>query len=503
LPQFLPSYDELWVVSDLHMGGSKTGANDFQIFHRGPRLAALIRHVGSQRPGDQVALVLNGDIIDSLAETDLGGYVALDRDAAERLVKRIWDDPSFADVWNALAEFVGTANRHLVFVVGNHDIELALGVVESAIRRRLGGDDPAVDARIVFATHGGGFGCRVGNARVFCTHGNEVDAWNNVDYTELGSLDNAINAGRPGDASRWKPNAGTRLVIDAMNKVKARYPFVDLLKPEYEPVLAVILTLDAKLALDVASKIGTVAGIVKEYAQGKERVSNLLSAYGGNAEAVPPLLMAQTVVAEAVGPRLRAQLEGEKTEDAMLVAAERAMAAETPTRPTPTPGTLGFWDVAKGMIGLDDEIDSLRKALLDWIEKDDETFDIAAKDETFERITARVGPEVDYVITGHTHLARSIPFGGGRHYFNCGTWIRLLRLTPESLRSREVFKRVYDALAAKSMQALDEAKIPGPGGKDVELVLDRTNAVQITSDGTAATGVLFRVGDGAALTRES
>ena len=78
----LPQYDELYVISDIHMGGERSDGRDFQIFNRGDRLANFIRYVATVRADDQVALVLNGDIIDSLAEDTLGGYVALDSKTA-------------------------------------------------------------------------------------------------------------------------------------------------------------------------------------------------------------------------------------------------------------------------------------------------------------------------------------------------------------------------------------------------------------------------------------
>src|SRR5262249_8290911 len=162
-------------ISDIHMGGERSAGRNFQIFNRGERLARFIRSLNVRRPQDEVALVLNGDIIDSLAEDSVPGYVALDVDTALFMMERIYADPSFAPVWDALAEFVRTAKRHLVIVVGNHDVELALTPVQASIERRLAGGDVQATSRIVFSTHGGGFGCTVGHKRVFCTHGNEVD----------------------------------------------------------------------------------------------------------------------------------------------------------------------------------------------------------------------------------------------------------------------------------------------------------------------------------------
>ena len=73
-----PTFNEIYVVSDIHLGGRRDDQDNFQIFNRGERLGNLIRHIAGQRVGEDVALVLNGDIIDSLAEDEVAGYVALD-----------------------------------------------------------------------------------------------------------------------------------------------------------------------------------------------------------------------------------------------------------------------------------------------------------------------------------------------------------------------------------------------------------------------------------------
>src|ERR671930_589571 len=93
--EFLPTYDELWVISDIHMGGEKSNGRNFQIFRRGERLGNFIRHLMGLRANDDLALVLNGDIIDSLAEDVVPGYVALDLDTINALMKHIFEDKEF------------------------------------------------------------------------------------------------------------------------------------------------------------------------------------------------------------------------------------------------------------------------------------------------------------------------------------------------------------------------------------------------------------------------
>ncbi|MDV3241408.1 MAG: metallophosphoesterase [Methylocaldum sp.] len=220
-----PAYDEVHVISDIHMGG-KPG---FQILRETQRLANYIRWVAAQRPEGRVALILNGDVFDTLAE-DIRGYVAVDE--ATATLTRIMDDNSFSGIWEALADFVKKKGRTLVIVIGNHDIEVSFPSVQRLILSRLAGEDLLARARIEFSTTGAGHTCLVGNARVFCTHGNEVDAWNYNRYEDLAKVARRLNAGRSLEPSEWYPNAGTRMVKEVMNEVKRRYAWIDLLKPE-------------------------------------------------------------------------------------------------------------------------------------------------------------------------------------------------------------------------------------------------------------------------------
>ena len=500
----LPLYEHLYVVSDIHMGGRRSGQDNFQIFNRGRRLGNLIDHISNQHKQEEVCLVLNGDIIDSLAEEEVSGYVALDGDTALRMMDHIFTDASFLPVWDALARFVGIPKKHLVFVVGNHDIELALPIVAYAIKRRLATDEEAL-ARIHFSTHGGGFACRVAGARVFCTHGNELDEWNWVDFTKLGELSNAINAGRTVESSKWKANAGTRLVVDVMNRVKRRFPIVDILKPEAAAVASVLVALDKDAFKYV--DLDDVIPMLRAKVKGGLVTKNLLSAQAMDFTDVSSADLAEESARHLLGSNFQEALQEHRRDESRLSEDELLLAAEDAFQDKPSAvstalteseeGTLGVWDIVAGWVGLVPKAEGLRRALQDWL-KDDRTFDADYPDEVYEAMQERIGSQVDFTITGHTHKPRALALERGEgYYYNCGTWIRTLRLTKEALEKRKDFKdNVWPALTAGSMASLDKAQIPGPGGKRVPLLFDRTNVVQISARGKQAVGQLLRVTDG-------
>jgi UDP-2,3-diacylglucosamine pyrophosphatase LpxH len=487
-----PHYDALYVISDLHMGGP----SGFQILRETQRLSNFIRWVAVQRPGEHVALLLNGDVIDTLAE-DIPGYLAFDE--AVSTVRRIMEDQSFKPVWEALAYFVHQEGRSLVIVIGNHDIELAFPQVQRLIETRLAGEDLSARASIEFATTGTGYACHVGNARVFCTHGNEVDPWNYVRYEDLSKAARRLNAGRSLNVSEWEPNAGTKMVKDVMNAVKRKYAWIDLLKPELQAAVGTLLVLDPSQL----SKMTGILPIIGEKWRGDGQVDQRLSAEGY--QSATSFHAKVGTVDQLLGPNLQDGMKHtgvneSHSADDMLLAMEQNFAK--PSRNvSPAEGTLGagqlLWDRFTGWITGVGQDEALRRALKDWI-KDDHSFQIDTQDDTYKEVVRSVGSSVDFLVTGHTHLERAIEMGAGRYYFNCGTWIRLLCLTDKNLKDTVSFKPVYDVLVSGRMDTIDAAIF------DQEpFVMERSSAVCIATDGNAVMGRLLRVeGDGTRAPRE-
>jgi UDP-2,3-diacylglucosamine pyrophosphatase LpxH len=488
-----PRFEKVYVISDIHMGGRWVGDDNFQVFNQGARLGRFILDITKEDADGDLALIINGDTFDSLAE-DIGSYVALDDSVALGMMERLYADKAFAPVWDALATFIRTPRRHLVFIIGNHDIELALPVVEHSIREQLTDGDAAASARITFSALGGGYTCRVGRSRVFCTHGNELDEWNWVDYSALGQLANAMNGGRRVDASRWKPNAGTRLVIDVMNTIKRQLPFVDLLKPESAAVAGVLMTLDFEQMkrIDFPSALP----VLRDRRAGRRLTSQILGAYAAEMHAPDTQPAIGGLPSELFGPNLRgiADAGGSASiEDELLLEAERARGTARLVRASDTVQTLGLTDLVGGLIGILSKPEALRRALLDWLAGDLTFATSDPKDSLYLGMADRVTSAIDFVVTGHTHQARAMTFDWGGHYFNSGTWIRLMQLTKESLAPETFEKDVWPVLRAGRMSTLDGAMIPGRDNRKQPLVLDRTTAVRIAIEDDRVRGELLRI----------
>src|SRR5689334_2408379 len=114
----MDEFEELYCISDLHLGGEAP----YQAFRETKALAGLVRHVAERALTKRVGLVLNGDIVDFLAEPNAEEFTL----NPERSLTRIFGDATFKDVFDALERFTAIDKATLVVAIGNHDIELAL-----------------------------------------------------------------------------------------------------------------------------------------------------------------------------------------------------------------------------------------------------------------------------------------------------------------------------------------------------------------------------------------
>lgn len=466
--------DQLHVVSDLHLGG----VPGHQIFNQGPALARVIDHLASMPPGRRVGLVLNGDIVDFLAAEDAKHF---DPEGAPRKLAAIMDDPAFSPVFDALGRFVRAEDRVLVLVLGNHDVELALPDVQAPLIERIARGSDAARGRVRVAMDGTGYACLVGGRRVLCIHGNQADPWNVVDHDALREF---IKAQNEGVLAKEPPaNAGTRLVVDVMNGIKKSYPFVDLLKPETVPVPGVLLALPER----VHAPLLDFAKITLRLAYDKARAEGGFLGADGPVATAPP-----ADGYRALDVLLRGNAAGGAEEKAgfWLNQAEGDFAAGK--RPAEVvglddgPEMLGFggliWDRMRGK----DPRENLREALQKYL-AGDRTFHFDTEDYAFAEHDGAVGPDVHFIVAGHTHLERRLPRKRGEGvYFNSGTWIRLIQIREETLRSPAAFEPIFQAISSGRLAALDA--LPN-------LVQQRRTVVSIWTEAGQVHGELRRAVD--------
>lgn len=463
------TYDALYSISDLHLGGvspgvarSEGGPIPVQACGSGERLAGLVRHLTDRANGQRsLGLVINGDFVDFLAENPTR---YLDFGAPARHLDRVAGDPAFRDFFVELKAFVSKPNARLVVVIGNHDVELLHPDAQQALAELLG-DPPA--SRLVFALDGTGYRCAVGGRTIYCTHGNEHDAWNLLDHRALRRL---LRRAKVGSSPRYEEvaevtNAGTRLVIDLMNELKVEHPFIDLLKPEVEamvPILAVLKSGDASFQL----RLDRLRALLWRRLVDAGRVrQGLLGGDEPGVSAAPP------------DAPTRAPLDWQGVEDAY----RRGV---NPSELAQGEGTLGVGTAITGFFRGMVSSGGLREHLRALAVTDQAFQPTDYDDPTFVALDREVDPRTDFILAGHTHLARQMKRRNGEGwYFNSGTWMRLLRLGRSLLDNPEAWKDAEAVLTARDVKQIVEWRWKGaPEGvepRDRQLLLDRCSVVRV------------------------
>lgn len=430
----------LFVISDLHLGGRPPGADHsgkppFRINHAASHLAGFIDWVGAE-PGD-VELVVNGDIVDFLAEDDAGpalAWTASEEDAIARLDQVHSRTP---EVFDALRRFMAQGKR-LTLLLGNHDGELSLPAVRRHLFGLLGSEP-----RFVFD----GEAYVVG--RVLIEHGNRYDRWNMLDYSGLRQERSMRSRGLPVDEAvrddrYFTPPAGSRLVVDVMNHLKARYRFIDLLKPETSAVIPLLLALEPEL-WSTLGRLLRSPGIFRRYAHdglaqpAVPKHSVNLNQQGGAAD-LGELLAGELGLAQAQLFVEDAKKAGRIRPGELPLGVSEAIHVAAAATRAAVQQALDKADSMAALLRIRKErlpqrrLRELHAALVKLNERDG-SFDTAREDATYLDAAGATaaGGRFDVIVYGHTHLPKKIALDRG-WYVNTGTWCDVMRLPPDIAR---------------------------------------------------------------------
>ncbi len=436
--------DKLYAVSDLHIGG----APKKRAFREERALAWLIGEA-KRSPARRVGFLMNGDIFDFLADPTNAHEFAVD---AESRIREYARDEHLGQIFEALKNFVATTDRHVILQIGNHDIELALPATQRALCDVI---DPNGDAfqQIHFVSDRRGWACRVAGRMVLAVHGNASDPWNAVDHDGLTAAVGAAEAGRVINAPIT--NAGTILVLEVMNQIKDRYPFVDLFKPEGPALFALLDWFNPP-----KSRRGLIRATMRLLRRGGLQGAREL--LGGEDEAVDlPASGPGRELVDYVGSLPAPAPDS----DALMARAERHLGeGKTPRDLAETEiGHLrAAWDgrLRTKLPGLAARVDGLKRppgvvlqqALQGWLARD-RSFELDERSDIDRRIIESGRMGFDVLLAGHTHLARELG-DGTLTYLNTGTWMRLLNLC-DSPYLGDRFGEFLENIEDGSLAALD------------------------------------------------
>lgn len=430
---------QTYIISDLHLGGvyGSPGERGFRLCTQVPVLAGFIDQLTAKgRAGVPVELVINGDMVDFLAERDDGAapWIPFTHDqhaAATKLEAILTRDQAFAD---ALHRFLEGGNR-LVVLLGNHDLELVLPAVRERMRRLLGvtrGHDHE------FIHDGEAY--VVGD--VLIEHGNRYDRFNVVNQDALRHYRSLISRRQPVPAEYvFDPPPGSKMVATVINPIKEKYRFVDLLKPENGAVIPILLALEpdlrshlsqaVRLSLDArehrlatAAMPSSAGDISSTGMAGPGAGMDIASSGLGGASGMAGLM------SDPLEVELQKQLEGEAA--GFLGALEHEV--EVVGRDISNIGhAIGMLELlVSGQRGaLARRLPALLKALRAL--KQDQSFsrDVETDPDTWSSAEALAGNGIRHVVFGHTHLPKRIPLRSGGWYLNSGTWADVLAFPRE------------------------------------------------------------------------
>lgn len=209
------------VVSDLHLGtGVERGKrNPYEDFYEDDRFAELLHHY-DQLAGEQseVELILNGDIFDLLKVKWNGVWPTeiTEEIATEKLRLCLEGHPRFV---LALRRFVGRANRRVIYLPGNHDLDMLFGAPQALFCRYVAPGDRA--QRVRFITDSDTYYLPEG---IQIRHGHQLERIHRIQYSK------PFRKRRDGSLVLDLPY-GSLWILEVMNPLKEARSSIDRILP--------------------------------------------------------------------------------------------------------------------------------------------------------------------------------------------------------------------------------------------------------------------------------
>lgn len=219
------------VLSDLHLGtGIRPGElNVLEDFHYDDEFAELLAYYDAEAGEDgEIELILNGDIFD-LLKVKVGGVwptEITDEIATEKLRQCLDGHPKFV---NALKSFLAKEGRRLVFLPGNHDLDMWFPGPQALFKRYVA--PGAAAERVHFVTSSDTYYLPEG---IQIRHGHQLERIHRVDYERM------TRKRRDGTEVLELP-WGSLWILEVMNPAKEARSYVDRVQPLSRFLLAALL----------------------------------------------------------------------------------------------------------------------------------------------------------------------------------------------------------------------------------------------------------------------
>lgn len=209
------------VVSDFHLGtGNPRGRfNPLEDFHEDARFMELLeRYTSGDYRNHDVELILNGDIFDMLKIPLDGAFPdkVTEEMSARKLLLALDGHPQFCD---AIVRFLERPGSRLVYIPGNHDIDLLLTQPQEVFLERCAPGDLA--EKVTFITRSDTYYLPEG---IQIRHGHQLETLNSFDYKN-------ILVHRPGGSPVIDFPWGSLFALKVILPAKADRYFLDHVRP--------------------------------------------------------------------------------------------------------------------------------------------------------------------------------------------------------------------------------------------------------------------------------
>lgn len=464
----------IFITSDWHLGGTPDQLDSSgrksrlgtQICRSSRQLTSFIDWVREHGDGpDPVELVVNGDIVDFLAPEEGFGWASwLSEKEAIAKLDRIRFQCRGTDgrgPFEALRDFLRHPHCSLTLLLGNHDVELSLPAVRCHLRETVLESDGR-GLQLIFD------GEAYRRGQLLIEHGNRYDPWNQLRHSGLRQERSQRSRGLPVEEAdretKWfHPPAGTLLVAHAINHLLRNYPFINLLKPETDAMLPLLLSLQP----DLWSLLDDIVFLRRIPA--RKRRAGL----AGPTSPEDPQALGAPGSGTSIGSLeeiLREQFGAEASLFTSAMSEEDG--GELGVLPAVSPIHQKLRAKAAALFSRSRKVITLGRAWLSSDKKRREqvraAFRLLANDQTW--VINREGDpnyenaardlvergKFSHVIFGHTHLPKRIALKGpvkrSGYYLNSGAWADIIRLPEELASGGEVAESALDEFITKLEQ---------------------------------------------------
>jgi UDP-2,3-diacylglucosamine pyrophosphatase LpxH len=371
------------VISDLHLADSQSifeGFGDLQQSALEGLLTAASTN-GFTDNADDVELIINGDCFEFLfMEPHEKQGITHPATALSKLERVIDGHRPFFD---ALQRFISQTGRHVTFITGNHDVELAFKDIQERISEVIC-NEPELKERVNFCHS---YFYRP-SSDVHIEHGNQHDFWNRI--TDLWDEKGEPLTSNPGTITL---PLGTQYIQRAAYPINVQYPYFD----HFEPAMNLTAQMGLLCLLNPEIVVRTVQKTMEMLSYPRKPFSGLALEKENN-----PVLFFELAMRE-------------------FAAFQEELVAQHPDFVEPL-GETSSIDAWLEFVAIREAlslpfVDAIKAIFVPT------TYSMAESVALGIQHSLQNDPSIRYAIAGHTHMHRINSINDGQQiYLNTGTW---------------------------------------------------------------------------------